>query len=218
MSPKEVVEQLHLLQGSGRLNANQEQLVKDVLKTMDSLEKMREALTNGMHRRCREVLGERYEEALCHPELAPHYLADADPNVRQAALSLMQVVWDNAGEHEGLLRRLAEFDPDERVRHAAMGHLSVVLAKQPARRFGSVLAKVVRDEGASRSLRRAAYHCLAGMFALPLSAHGRAGMVNLATEVDWPFVNQLASEGMGEREAVASNQGLLNLPSTTSPG
>ena len=143
---------------------------------------------------CRKSIGSALvDEMLLNPERATILLAHPDPNVRSAAISLLEIYWeaDKSQEFADKCESIGGHDPDPNVRGLALSVLGVCYRRIPSRRIARMLANVVGNEAEPKHARVGAYFGLCYFHNLQPRWEGQlAGSpFRIPEDVNWAMVN-----------------------------
>ena len=110
----------------------------------------------------KDLAGSRYPDLVRTKEAALAHLFDSDSNVRIAAINICDSLWKCSADREfiAVCRKIADTDVDDSVRIHAASMLGKALRATKDSSASQFLAKIVKSDGSSTDLRRAAYWAL----------------------------------------------------------
>lgn len=168
-----------------------QELLRFVAETVHECQEITGSVREFAQQRWESLAGDRLEAMMQGPSATAHYLRNADPKLREAALHISNYHWGLNRSLEPTLQRMAWEDADDDVRGIALLYLVSLYRGTDDARIGKLLVEFVKDQSLSTEFRTTAYYALFRLRGLSSEywPHMWSAEWRFPDDVDWSFVD-----------------------------
>jgi hypothetical protein len=171
-----------------------DELLRQVAETVRECRAIARSARTSAQERWEALAGEHLEGMMQSASATVQYLSSPEPELREAALHILNDHWGLPASCEPVLERLALRDTNEDVRAIALLYFVSLYHGTNDKRIGKLLATYVKDVSLSKESRTTAYYCLFRLRGLS-SEHWPemwSAAWRFPDDVNWAFVNSFA--------------------------